>query len=261
MSNATLTPARRDADVKRLDDLIAALRHAQTDPDDLVMEHLHSARTYLLGAMPEEYDLSLRIARQSLDLVAEKPLRDRIDRTLSDLLAEIERSQVLPETRCHPRGPATEHDSAPQPAAGAETALFSFFKRSKTSLGVFYPWRYIIAAFPSVEPAKAAATALGKAGYDADEVRAIPGAEMLKFLDELHAENGVFAAVMAGFSHLIATEAAFVEADIRRAREGAGFVAVCAPKESETRYLRDLLMPFQPVSMHWYRTGGIQSLI
>jgi hypothetical protein len=102
---------------------------------------------------------------------------------------------------------------------------------------------------------------LGNAGYDADEVRAIPGAEMLRFFDELHEENGVFAAVMAGFSHLIATEAAFVEADIRRAREGAGFIAVYAPKESETRYVRDLLMPFQPISMHWYGTAGIQSLI
>ena len=74
MSNATLTPARRDADVKRLDDLIAALRHVQTHPDDLVLEHLHSARIYLLGAMPEEYDLSLRNARQSLRLVAEAAL-------------------------------------------------------------------------------------------------------------------------------------------------------------------------------------------
>jgi len=45
---------------------------------ELLREHLQSARTYLLGAMPEEYGLSLRMAGEALDCVSDEKLRDRI---------------------------------------------------------------------------------------------------------------------------------------------------------------------------------------
>ena len=259
MPHATLGPAQRDTDLQRLDEWIAALGHSQENRDDLLIQHLQSARAYLLGAMPEEYALSLQNARESLSLVRDEASRRRLDDTLSTLLDEIEHAGMPRDGGRRP--PRTDRDARAGDRSGSGTDLFDFFKGAKTSLGVFYPWKYVIATFPSFEAAKAAGDALRQAGMGADEVMAVTGEEMLKFFDQLRTETSLFGALMAGFSRVIATEAAFVEADIRRAREGAGVLAVYHPDEAGTQRLRELLAPLGPVSMHWYRRGSIESLI
>jgi hypothetical protein len=210
--------------------------------------------------MPEEYALSLGEARRMASVVDDPAVRRTVEKVLSSLLAEIDHTQALPETpRHHPSESGSDH--APRALKGTETELFTFFKGRKTSLGVFYPWRYIIATFHSFEAAENAAAALRKDGFGPDEVLAVPGEEMLKFFDELRAEKGLFGTMMEELSKIFATEAAFVEADARRAKEGAGFVAVYAPDETVTGHVRELAAPFDPVSMHLYKAGGIQSLI
>jgi hypothetical protein len=90
MPHATLGPAQRDADLQRLDEVIADLGHSQENRDDLLIQHLQSARTYLLGAMPEEYAFGLRSACENLSLVRDEPSRRRVGDNLSSLLHEIE---------------------------------------------------------------------------------------------------------------------------------------------------------------------------
>ena len=46
----------------------------------LLREHLESARVYLVGLMPAEYALSLKMAEQSLDCVSDSNLRNRIEK-------------------------------------------------------------------------------------------------------------------------------------------------------------------------------------
>jgi hypothetical protein len=260
MPHATLGPAQRDADSQRLDELIAALGHSQENRDDLLIQHLQSARAYLLGAMPEEYALSLQHARESLSLVRDQASRQRLEDTLSSLLGEIEHAG-MPRDGQWSASARTDRDARAGDRSGSGADLFDFFKGAKTSLGVFYPWKYVIATFPSFEAAKAAGDALRQAGMGADEVMAVTGEEMLKFFDQLRTETSLFGALMEGFSRVIATEAAFVEADIRRAREGAAFLAIYHPDEADTQHLRELLAPLEPISMHWYRRGSIESLI
>ena len=55
MRHSTLNPAEREADLARLDQMIAVLEPADAA---LLKEHLQSARQYLLGAMPEEFGQS-----------------------------------------------------------------------------------------------------------------------------------------------------------------------------------------------------------
>jgi hypothetical protein len=259
MPHATLGPTQIDADLQRLDELLAALGHSQENRDDLLIEHLQRARTYLLGAMPEEYALSLQNARDNLSLVRGETTRQRLESALSSLLDEIEHAGTPRDGRR--RSPAARTDRDPGDGCGSGADLLAFFKGAKTSMGVFYPWKYVIATFPSFEAAKAAGDALRQAGMGADEVMAVAGEEMLRFFDQLRTETSLFGALMEGLSRVIATEAAFVEADIRRAREDAGFLAVYHPDEAETQRLRELLAPLGPVSMHWYRRGSIESLI
>ena len=87
MHHVTLSPAKREANITRLDQMIAELEHFR-EPNPL-LEHLHSARVYLLGAMPEEYLLSIESARQVLDVVPDGKLRSRMDDTLSSLIHEM----------------------------------------------------------------------------------------------------------------------------------------------------------------------------
>jgi hypothetical protein len=89
MGQSTLSPAEREANLTRLDQMIAALeRLREADP---LMEHLHSARVYLLGAMPDEYLLSIESAKQALDAVPDGDLRSSMDGTLSNLITEMNR--------------------------------------------------------------------------------------------------------------------------------------------------------------------------
>jgi len=87
MRHSNLSPAEREADLTRIDQMIAALgRLREANP---LMEHLHSARVYLLGAMPEEYLFSIESARQALDVVRDRKLRNSMDDTLSNLIDEM----------------------------------------------------------------------------------------------------------------------------------------------------------------------------
>jgi len=261
MPHATLGPAQRDAALQMLDESIAALSHSHENGDDLLIEHLQSARTYLLGAMPEEYALSLQHARDHLSLVRDETSRRRLEETLSSLRDEIAHARTPGGGERLFSSARSSGEARGDGQSGSGADLFDFFKGAKTSLGVFYPWLYLIATFPSFERAKAAGDTLRQAGFGADEVMAVRGEEMLKFFHQLRTETSLFGALMEEFSRVIATEAAFVEADIRRAREGAGFLAVYHPNETNTQRLRDLLAPLEPVSMHWYRRGSIESLI
>ena len=86
MRHSTLNPAKREADLARLDEMIAALEPG--DPD-LLKEHLQSARQYLLGAMPEEYLVNLEWARTALARVPDGEARSRFDKTIAELIGDI----------------------------------------------------------------------------------------------------------------------------------------------------------------------------
>ena len=64
MPHTTLSLKDREIDRKRLDDMIATLE--RSTQCDLLIEHLHSARVYLLGAMPEEFLVALESAKSAL---------------------------------------------------------------------------------------------------------------------------------------------------------------------------------------------------
>jgi hypothetical protein len=87
MRRATLSPAKREANITRLDQMLAALEPLR-QPNPL-LEHLHSARVYLLGAMPDEYLLSIESAKQALDVVPDSKLRSRMDDALASLINEM----------------------------------------------------------------------------------------------------------------------------------------------------------------------------
>ena len=63
----------------RLDEFLEELGAETEAQCELLREHLESARTYLVGSMPAEFDLSLRMARESLNCVSNQELRSRLE--------------------------------------------------------------------------------------------------------------------------------------------------------------------------------------
>ena len=127
--------------------------------------------------------------------------------------------------------------------------------------GVFYPTKFIVAMFPSFDSAKAAESALEGAGFTDDEVLAAPAVEVLRFFEELRLRAGLWEEMMEGLSRAFGTEAVFVANDVKWARKGAAFLAVYDPLEAESSRIRELVAPFEPISMQRYATGSIESLI
>ena len=141
------------------------------------------------------------------------------------------------------------------------TTLTSFFKESDSALGVFYPRHYIIATFGTFAVAEKAAQALRGAGRFEVEVLAIPGSEILKFFEEFRAHSGLWAGVMTMLSRGFGTEQSFADDDVHRAQAGAGFLAVHCPDDCDKTRVHALLTPFEPLAMHWYAAGGVESLV
>ena len=137
----------------------------------------------------------------------------------------------------------------------------TLFEGSETSFGVFYPKKYIIVTFPSLENALSAKSKLRTAGVRSGEVQAVSGEEMLAFFHDLHVRTGLLGDLMTEFSRLIGTEASFFDRDVWEARHGAGFLAVPCLSELEANRIRELLTPFDPSAMQWYRMGAVWSLV
>lgn len=66
-------------DLVRLDEFLEELGAESEAQCELLREHLESARTYLVGSMPAELDLSLRMAREALNCVSNPELRSRLE--------------------------------------------------------------------------------------------------------------------------------------------------------------------------------------
>lgn len=140
------------------------------------------------------------------------------------------------------------------------TTLATFFKESVSTLGVFYPNDYVIVTFHSFATAEDAVHLLRKEGFCEDDVLAIPGSGILEFFAEFRANSGLWAGVMEVVSRAFGTEQIFADNDVERARAGAGFLAIHCSNEVDKLRIQALLVPLQPVAMHWYRPGGIELL-
>jgi hypothetical protein len=67
------------AELARLDELLEELGQASESQCELLREHLESARIYLVGSMPAEYALTLRLAGEAANCITDRNLRARVE--------------------------------------------------------------------------------------------------------------------------------------------------------------------------------------
>jgi hypothetical protein len=83
----------RKAQLAKLDELLELIGNAPEDAEcSSAQEHLQAARTYLLGAMPLECELSLEMAEEAIAAIEQRDFRLRAER----LLHEIREAQPVP---------------------------------------------------------------------------------------------------------------------------------------------------------------------
>ena len=252
---AHVAPSRslREIAEARLDHLIAEVKHSQDSRTELLLEHLQSARTYLLGAMHDEYRFSLMEAYQIAPQAGDPALERAVVPELGVLLEQI------PDPPHEPQIVAVRRISDDLGEDGQKTELYRFFHGSATTLGVFYPTHYIFGSFPSLENAKKAAKTLQSAGFV--ETVVASSAETYRFMNEIRCDVGLWGALMASISRFFGTEEVFADITIAKAEEGAAFLAVYCRREEHADRIRDLIMPFEPLAMQLYLPGGIRSLV
>jgi hypothetical protein len=248
MSHSALSTLLGQADLARIDRLITETAQSHDVQTDLLVEHLQSARVYLLGAMPDEYEFSLMAAENVAAELSNTSMRDAMTRELAALLDHVSAAQR--------RQGSTFGESGGQIG---KSELYRFFHGAPTTFGVFYPTHYIFASFHVFQDAKNAAHALQAAGYG--RVIASSAAETLRFMNEIRGDVGLWGAMMASISRFFGTEEVFADKDLAEARIGAGFLAAYCPRQEEADHIRDLVAPFDPLTMQLYLPDGIQTLI
>jgi hypothetical protein len=82
-----------EAQLEKLDEILAYLADApETEAAISAQEHLHAARSYLLGAMPEELELSLAMAEKAIHGMHDPHLRQKA----LHLLEEVREARATP---------------------------------------------------------------------------------------------------------------------------------------------------------------------
>lgn len=79
----------REAHLSRLDELIHEVGQSIDQNCAPLLEHLKAARESLFGAMALEYEVNLETAAAAADRLVQAGLRERAQKTIAALLAEV----------------------------------------------------------------------------------------------------------------------------------------------------------------------------
>jgi len=142
------------------------------------------------------------------------------------------------------------------------TQLSTFFEDSGTALGsVFYPKHFIFATFPTYELAQKASQSLRDAGFPDNEILTATGSEVLAFFKGYRENEDAWGDMMRTLSrYVFGSEAKFADADIEWAK-AAGFVIVHCSTQAESLRIGQIVSPFSPASIQWYRSLVMESLV
>ena len=84
-----MTRLTDNEELARLDELISDLDAPLGTPLGYMREHLTSARSFLLGSMPEEYRMTLELATETLPEIDQPQLRSRIHDFLHQATVDV----------------------------------------------------------------------------------------------------------------------------------------------------------------------------
>ena len=76
------------ADIARIEEVMGDLENYRSDtPEYLMRDHLEGMRWYILNSMPEEYNVTLKLARNLLPQIQDGRSKERLKEVLESALA------------------------------------------------------------------------------------------------------------------------------------------------------------------------------
>ncbi|HEX7370702.1 MAG TPA: hypothetical protein VF284_10540 [Rhodanobacteraceae bacterium] len=137
---------------------------------------------------------------------------------------------------------------------------WEFFKKSETSLGVFYPLHYIVAGYADLDAARAAEAAFRDAGVAAEDVRAAPGQFVAAQLESRGDRNWMdkLENTLVKFA---GTEKGYVDEDKNHAKDGGAFLFVFAPNDADAAQAKSVFARHPPVFARRYLRVAIEQIV
>ncbi len=136
---------------------------------------------------------------------------------------------------------------------------WDFFKESDTSMGVFYPLHYVLAAFESDVRAREVRERFVAGGFAGDDVAAVDGPFLADTLESLEGSGAIERAQQA-IVRFVGTELGYIEDDRKTAVRGAGFLFAYTPDADSTQRAIDLLKRAHPIYARRYNAAGIHRI-
>jgi len=137
---------------------------------------------------------------------------------------------------------------------------WDFFKKSETSLGVFYPLHYIIAGYDSIEEAEAAEAAFRESGVAAEDVRAATGGFVARQLESRDDRN-LWDKLENELVKFAGTEKGYTTEDKQHASDGGAFLFVYAPEDADAANAKQVFARNPPVFARRYLRIAIEQIV
>lgn len=137
---------------------------------------------------------------------------------------------------------------------------WDFFKKSETSLGVFYPLHYIVAGYEGMEQAEAAEAAFRESGVAAEDVRAATGEFVARQLESRDDRN-VMDKLNNELVKVFGTEKGYTTEDKQHAGDGGAFLFVYAPNDEDAANAKTVFAKKPPVFARRYLRIAIEQIV
>ncbi|WP_440222887.1 hypothetical protein ACQQ2N_17690 [Dokdonella sp. MW10] len=136
---------------------------------------------------------------------------------------------------------------------------WDFFKESDTSMGVFYPLHYVVAAFESEERARIVEIRFLDAGFAREDVAVADGRFVVDLLETTEGSNLIEKAQQT-VVRAVGTEFGYLDDDRKIAEKGGAFVFAYAPDDETTARATDVLTFAHPIYARRYNAVGIHRI-
>ena len=137
---------------------------------------------------------------------------------------------------------------------------WDFFKKSETSMGVFYPLHYIVAGYDSIDEAEAAEAAFRESGVAADDVRAATGEFVAQQL-ESRGDRNLWNKFENEIVKFAGTEKGYTTEDKQHASDGGAFLFVYAPNDEGAANARTVFAKHPPAFARRYLRVAIEQMV
>lgn len=137
---------------------------------------------------------------------------------------------------------------------------WDFFKKSETSMGVFYPLHYIVAGYDSIDEAEAAEAAFRESGVAADDVRAATGEFVAQQL-ESRGDRNLWNKFENEIVKFAGTEKGYTTEDKQHASSGGAFLFVYAPNDEDAANAKKVFAKSPPVFARRYLRVAIEQMV